>query len=59
MSERGLSLAAQEELVAGMLRVARQLEADGDPYLLGQYMHLRERIESLLRIIESNSAPAA
>lgn len=59
MSEQALSLKEQEKLVAEIVRMAKQLEGNGDPFLFGQYMHLRERAECLASILEFEGAAAA
>lgn len=59
MSGQRLSLTEQERVVADILRLARELESKGDPFLFGQYMHLRERAECLMRIVEAQGMAAS
>lgn len=59
MSGQRLTLAEQEKIVAEIVRLARELEQKGDPFLLGQCMHLRERAESLACVIETPGTATA
>jgi hypothetical protein len=47
-----LSLEEQRASVQEIIAIAARLEANGDPYLEAQYMHLKERAEALRSILE-------
>lgn len=47
-----LSLEEQCASVQEIIAIAARLEANGDPYLEAQYMHLKERAEALRSILE-------
>lgn len=47
-----LPLDEQVRLIEEILRIAKNLQERGDPFLFGHYMHLRERAEMLRDVVE-------
>ncbi|WP_342641061.1 hypothetical protein [Rhodoligotrophos ferricapiens] len=55
--QAALSLDEQRALVLEIRDLASRLEQGADPFLAGHILHLRERVEVLLEILET--APSA
>lgn len=55
MTGAELDTAAQRAILAEMLALARRLQEQGDPFLNGHYLHIRERIETVLTITETDA----
>lgn len=49
-----LDIEAQHVVLMEMLALARRLHAQGDAFLDGHYLHIRERIETVLAIMETD-----
>lgn len=50
-----LSDEEERRLVARLVEIARELEAGGDGFLAGHYMHLRERAQAVGAILETGA----
>lgn len=59
MTGGDLDMREQRAVLAQMRELARKLETGGDPFLNGHYLHLRERIETVLAITEARSTDLA
>jgi len=59
MTGGDLDMREQRAVLAQMHELARKLEKRGDPFLNGHYLHLRERLETVLAITEARSTDLA
>jgi len=56
MTRSQLDIEAQRAALKEMLALARKLQEQGDDFLNGHYLHLQERIETVLAITEVSAA---
>lgn len=55
MTRSRLDIEAQRQALQEMLALARKLRDQGDDFLNGHYLHLQERIETVLAITETRA----